>query len=131
MLKSLLRGVLSGIAVKLLDNYRRLSIQLLRIEAAKSYLHGVKMARQSAIGVMLLGLIIALITVGALIFHAGLFILLPWTVESKAILGLCLGLVYMVGGGVALCAVMNEKIWMKKSGAARMVEEATGQSGKY
>ena len=131
MLKSLLRGVLSGIAVKLLDNYRRLSIQLLRIEAAKSYLHGVKMARQSAIGVMLLGLIIALITVGALIFHAGLFILLPWTVESKAILGLCLGLVYMVGGGVALCAAMNEKIWMKKSGAARMVEEATGQSGKY
>lgn len=129
MLKDLLKGVLSVIAVKVLDNYRRLSVQLLRIEAAKSYLNGVKLARQSALGVMTMGLIIALIVVGLLLFHACLFILLPWTLESKAIGGLFLGLAYMVGGGVALFKAMSEKTWMKKSGAARMIEEATGQSG--
>jgi hypothetical protein len=130
MLKYLLNGILSGIAVKLLDNYRRLSIQLLKIEAAKSYLHGVQMARLSAIGLMRMGLEIGLICVGVLLFHAGLFILLPWTIGAKAVLGMCLGVAYVVIGGVALHAAMDERTWMKKSGAAEMLEEATGQSQK-
>ena len=50
MFKYLIKGFLSSIAAKLLDNYKRLSIQLLKIEAAKSYLHGVQLARMSAIG---------------------------------------------------------------------------------
>ena len=130
MLKYLLKGILSAIAIKLLDNYRHLSIQLLKIEAAKSYLHGVRMARLSAIGLMRMGLVIGLVGVGALLFHAGLFLLLPWTVEAKAILGMFLGLAYVVIGGVALRAIMDERTWMEKSGAAEMLEEATGQSQK-
>ena len=127
MLKYLLRGILSGIAVKLLDNYRRLSVQLFKIEAAKSYLHGVRMARLSAIGLMCMGLVIALICIGAVLFHVGLFVLLPWSVETKAILAIGLGLAYMVIGGVALRAAMNERRWMEKSGAAEMLADATRQ----
>ena len=127
MLKYLLRGILSGIAVKLLDNYRRLSVQLFKIEAAKSYLHGVRMARLSAIGLMSMGLVIALICIGAVLFHVGLFVLLPWSVETKAILAIGLGLAYMVIGGVALRAAMNERRWMEKSGAAEMLADATRQ----
>ena len=130
MFKQLVQGLLAGIAVKLLDNYRRLSIQLLKIEAAKCYLHGVQMARLSAIGLMWMGLIIALICVGVLLVHAGLFILLPWTAEAKAVLGITLGVAYGVIGGVALRAAMDERTWMEKSGAAEMLEEATGQSHK-
>ena len=127
MLKYLLRGILSGIAVKLLDNYRRLSVQLFKIEAAKSYLHGVRMARLSAIGLMSMGLVIALICIGAVLFHVGLFVLLPWSVETKAILAIGLGLAYMVIGGVALRAAMNERRWMETSGAAEMLADATRQ----
>ena len=47
MLKNLLKGILSAIAVKLLENYRQLSLQLLKIAVAKCYLHGVQMARLS------------------------------------------------------------------------------------
>ena len=129
MIKSLLKGILSAIAIKVLGNYRHLSVQLLRIEAAKSYLHGVRMARLSAIGLMRMGLVIGLICVGVLLFHAGLFILLPWTVEAKAVLGMFLGLAYVVGGGIALHAAMDERTWIEKSGAARMLEEATKQPG--
>lgn len=128
MFKYLIKGLVAGIAVKLLDNYRQVSTQLLRIEAAKSYLHGVQMARLSALGLMRMGLVIGLISVGALLFHAGLFILLPWTIEAKAVLGMLLGLAYVVIGGVALHAAMDEKVWMEKSGAAAMLAEATGQS---
>ena len=128
MFKYLLKGILSAIAIKLLDNYRQLSVRLLKIEAAKSYLHGVRMARLSAIGLMRMGLVIGLICVGVLLFHAGLFILLPWTVEAKAALGMFLGLAYVVIGVLALRAAMDETTWMEKSGAAEMLEDATGQS---
>ena len=125
MFKNVLKGILSAIAVKLLDHYRHLSVQLLRIEAAKAYLRGVQVARLSAIGVMGLGLVIALICVGVLLLHAGLFILLPWTVEAKAILGMFLGLTYVVVGVIVLRAAMDEKTWMDKSGATEMLKKVT------
>jgi hypothetical protein len=130
MFKYLTKGLLAGIAIRLLDNCRHLSIQVLKIEAARCYLHGVQMARLSAIGLMRMGLVIGLIGVGALLFHAGLFLLLPWTVEVKAVLAMSLGLAYVAIGWVALHVAVKEKTWMEKSGAAEMLEEVTGQSGK-
>jgi hypothetical protein len=130
MLKYLIKGILAGITIKLVDNWRRLSIHLLKIEAAKFYLRGVQIARLSTIGLLRMGLVIGFIGVGALLFHAGLFILLPWTVETKAVLALFLGFAYMAVGYAVLRAAMDEKMWMKKSGVAEMLEEATGQSKK-
>jgi len=123
MFKDLLKGILSAIAIKMLDNYRHLTIQLLKIEAAKSYLHGVKMARLSALGLMGMGLVIGLICLGAVLFHVGIFVLLPWSVEAKAVLGIVLGLVYVAIGVFVLRAAMDERAWIKKSGAAEMMDE--------
>jgi hypothetical protein len=130
MFKYLVKGLLAGIAIKLLDNWRHLSIQLLKIEAAKCYLNGVQIAKLSAIGLMRMGLVIGLIGIGMLLLHAGLFILLPWTAVTKAIIGMFLGLIYVVIGFVALHATMDEKTWMEKSGVAEMLEEAASQSKK-
>ena len=128
MFKDLLKGILSAIAIKMLDNYRHLTIQLLKIEAAKSYLHGVKMARLSALGLMGMGLVIGLICLGAVLFHVGIFVLLPWSVEAKAVLGIVLGLVYVAIGVFVLRAAMDERAWIKKSGAAEMMDDAIGES---
>lgn len=130
MFKHLLKGIMAGIVVKLLDNCRQLSIQLLKIEVTKSYLHCVRMARLSAVGLMWMTLVIALMCLGALLLHVGLFVILPWSVESKAVLGMCLGLLYMAVGGIVLRAATNERTWMEKSGAVEMLKDATGQSGK-
>ena len=130
MFKNIIKGLLAGITIKLMDNWRRVSLQLLKIEAAKIYLQGVQMARWSMISLMRMGLAIGLIGVGMLLFHAALFILLPWTVESKAVLGLFLGLAYAVIGYVTLRANINEKTWMEKSHVAEILEEAAGQSKK-
>ena len=128
MFNYLLRGMVSAIAVNLLDNYRHLSIRLLKIEVAKSYLQGVRKVRLSAIGLTWVGLAIGLICVGVLLFHVGLFILLPWTVKAKAVLGMLMGLVYVVIGWASLRAAMDERTWMERSGAAEMLKEVTGQS---
>jgi len=128
MFKPLIKGLLVGIAIKLLDNCRNLSLQLLKIEAAKAYLRGVQMARLSALGLLLMGLMIGLICLGVLLCHVGLFILLPWSLAAKAVLGMALGLVYVVIGAVALHAALDEKTWLEKSGANEMLEEAVGPS---
>jgi len=128
MFKYLLKGALSAVAFKVLANYRHLSVRLLKIEAAKSYLHGVRMVRLSALGLMRMGLVIGLICIGVVLVHAGLFILLPWTVKAKALLGLFLGAVYTVTGGLALRAAMDEGTWLEKTGATEMLKDATGQS---
>jgi len=130
MFTNLLKGILSAIAVKVLDNYRHLSIQLLKIETAKSFLHGVRLVRMSVIGLMGLGLVIMVIGLGALLFHVGLFVLLPWTLETKAVMGMILGVLYVTVGCVVLHKAMDERTWMKKSGADRMLEDATGHSSK-
>jgi hypothetical protein len=130
MFKYLTKGLLADFAIKLLDNCRHLSIQQLKIEAVKCYLHGVQGARFSAIGLMWMVIAIGLIGLGTLLFHVGLFIMLPWTVEAKAILGMCMGLAYVAIGCVALHVILEEKTWMKKSGATEMLKEAIGQSNK-
>lgn len=125
MLKYLCKGIVSAIAVKLLVNYRQLSVRLLKVEAAKSYIHGVRLARRTVIGMMLMGLALGLILLGALLVHAGLFFLLPGSVKVKAVLGMFLGLSYAIAGGLALRSAADERTWMKKSGASKMLDEAT------
>jgi hypothetical protein len=127
MFNYLIKGLLAATAIKLLDNYRHLSVQLLKIEAAKCYLRGAQIARLAAIGLMRMGLVIVLIGIGVLLLHAGLFILLPLTVESKAVLCLFLGLVYVAIGCFSLQMAMDEKTWMEKSGAAEILKKATSQ----
>jgi len=124
MFKDLLKGILSAIAVKVLDRYRQLSMQWMKIEAAKAYVRGVQMARLTALGVIGIGFLITLIAVGVLLFHAGLFVLLPWSLEAKAVLGMALGLGYVIVGGLVLRRVMDGRTWMDQSGATRMLEEA-------
>lgn len=125
MFYTLFKGYLVAIAVKLLDNYRHLSVQLFKIEVAKSYLHGVRLARLSVLGILGLFFLIGLICLGVILFHVGLFLLLPWSLNAKALLGLILGLLYMSVGVVVLVIAMNEKRWMQKSGATALVAEAT------
>ena len=88
------------------------------------------MAREATLGLIQMGLLIALIGIGVLLFHIGAFFLLPWRMETKAVLSMMLGLSYVVIGGLTLRSVMSEKKWIKKSGLAEMLEEASGQSNK-
>lgn len=124
MIKQLLQGVQSAIALLVLDRYRCLSVELIKIEAARSYVRGVQVARSATGGLLLIRLIMALIFFGVVLAHVGLFVLLPWTLENKAILGLALGLSYVAVGGLILRFALKEQTWMNASGATRLVSDA-------
>lgn len=129
MFHNLFKGMSSALAMVLLGRYRKLSLQLLKIEAAKAYLHGVQMARLSACGLVALGLTITLIGLGGLLLHIGLFLLLPWTLEAKAVFGMALGGVYLLLGGFALRAALKEARWMEKSGASKLLNDVANGRG--
>ena len=128
MFKDLTKEFLVGIAIHVLDKSRYLSVQLLKIEAAKYCLHGLQIARSAALGLIRLGLLIGLIGLGLVLFHAGLFILLPWSLAVKAAIAMLLGLAYVAIGSVVLHLAMAEKTWMEKSGVTEMLLKATDQA---
>ena len=125
MFKYLLHGALAMFFVKLLDNYRQLTVQLLKIEALKCYLHAVQLARVTVLSIMGMGLLTSIIGLGVLLIHVCAFLLLPWSTEVKAVIGLCLGVLYVLLGVVVVCVGMREKTWLKMSGAVQWMEEAT------
>ncbi len=124
MMKGLLKGFQTAVTILAMDRYRRLSVGLVKIEFATAYVRGVQMARCSAVGFLWMGLVIAFMGVGALLAHVGLFILLPWTMQTKAIIGLLLGLAYVILGGVVLLKAMSERAWLEKSGANCLLNAA-------
>jgi hypothetical protein len=128
MLKHLLKGLAAGAAFARIEKCQRLSTQLLRIEAAKLYLQGIRVARLSVAGALVLGLLLGLIGLGVLLVHAGLFYLLPWSLKTKALLGIALGVVYAAAAGCALWSVMAEKTWIEKSGMDGLLDEAQARA---
>ena len=112
-------------AVRLIDHYRQLTLQLLKIEALKCYLHALQLARVSVLSMMGIGLLTSMMGLGVLLIHVCAFILLPWSVETKATIGLCLGLTYLILGSIILGVIMREKTWMRMSGAEQWMKEAT------
>jgi uncharacterized membrane protein len=129
MLKSLLQCGLSAVLATLAD-YRRLSIQVVKLEAATCYLRGVRVARESTIGLVRLGLVLGLMGTGLLLVHAGLFIVLPWSLPAKALLAVALGLVYIIVGAIALRVALAEKTWLEKSGALAVLKDVAGPGGE-
>lgn len=100
-------------------------VHLLKIEAAKSYLKGVSVARRAFL--MTTGYLLGLLCLafGALMVIAGLILYLPITLEAKA-------LVLLIGGGalfliaaVGLLIASRERTWLEFSKGKDLVEELT------
>ena len=117
MFMNLLKGLLAGFAVKVLENYRQLSVQLLKIETAKACVQGVQLARLSTLALLRLSALLGLIALGVVLCHVGVFLLLPWSLTAKAVLALILGVLYALAGGLLLRISMTEKTWLERSGA--------------
>jgi hypothetical protein len=122
MMKGLLSLLLRNAAVLLLKNYRRLSLDLLRIRAAVWYVQGVRSARKAFIAVVALALCLIVGGGGFMLFHVGLFLLLPspW----NAVLLMSLGALYVVVTLLILRWLCSERTWMKFSKAGHFAAVA-------
>lgn len=105
-----------------LAKYRRISLDLLKIEAAVWYVRGVGVARQIALGGLAVAALVALAVVGFLLLHFGMYALVPAPLNAMILVGL--GAFYLIAALLALRWAFAEKTWMKYSQANEMVARA-------
>ena len=109
----------------LINSYRRLSVDLLKIRAATVYIRAVQTARRWWIGALQLAGVLLLLAAGFVMIHVGFFLWAPWAPATKGLILLALGLLYM---GLALAVIFklcSEKTWLEGSQANKLVESAT------
>ncbi len=111
-IKGLMSGLVAGLARSLQGN----ASDLVKIRAAIWYLRAIRTVRQIYLLSMAGTLTLLLVVAGFVLFHIGLFAMLP--TPANAIVIMVLGLIYMVAGLCILRFVSSEKQWMQASGAA-------------
>ena len=89
---------MTAVGAGLINSYRRVSIDLLKIQAATAYVKGVQTVRRWWIGAIMMALLLLLLAAGFVMVHVGFFLWVPWMPATKAIVLLLLGLLYMGGG---------------------------------
>ena len=91
-------------------------LDCLKIEAAGVYVAGVRKARQEFIALLGLTALMLLALSGFVFIHVALFVWLPWSLPTKALVLLILGVVYLSGGLVVFFGLTSHRAWMKFTG---------------
>ncbi len=123
MMKSMLRCFRAGLVIQRAADVRRMSVQLVRIEALRLLLRGVQLARSGVMGLVLMLLLVGLIGLGAVLLHAAGFLLLPFALKTKAFIALGLGFLYLILGMVILRGALDENTWIRRSGVPSMLAD--------
>lgn len=124
----ILKSMLAAVALRVVRDYRRLSLDALKIQAARWYVQGVAGARMAFLGYVALlgGMLLAV--VGFIAVHIGVFLLLPFDLRVKAALLVVLGIVYLAIPVWLLRRAASQETWMKLSKADDLVAEVTGRN---
>lgn len=128
MLTRLLKGLLTAAAFWFINRYRRLSIDLVKLEAAAYYLKAIQAGRRGLLAALLLWLAIFIFALGVALLHAGFFLWLYTRTESLfrvAIALLGLGGLYVVSILLIAGGLLSEAAWMKFFRADKLVAELT------
>lgn len=124
-MRRVLAGLVGAIVAALLQEYRRVSVQWLKIQAAIWYVKGVAQARRIAVRVVAVVAALLLATAGFILFHVGLFLWLPVSLAVKGLLFAALGLIYLVVAWLVIRALLSEGSWLRGSGASDLIADAT------
>ena len=128
MFNRLLKGFFTAVVFWLVNRYRRLTIDLVKLEAATYYLKGVQGARRGFLAALLLWLAIFIFALGVVMLHAGLFVGLYLLTESLRVVVMALfglGVVYVLVILLIARRLLSEKNWMKLFKADKLVAELT------
>jgi len=108
----------------ILNRYRETAVRMIKIKCAMFYVTVIKALRLSIVGVIVASVIFSFFTVGLLLLHGALFAVLPWTMQKKLVFFIILGLVYTLVPLILFLTITSERLWMRASGASRMVDDA-------
>jgi MFS family permease len=105
------------------STYVEPSLRLLRLRAATCYLEGVKGARRILILVCLLVFVITLVCAGFVLVPVSMLLFMPWDPDTKAVVGIAVGAVYVLVPAIASIFLLSEKRWMRITGATEVLSK--------
>lgn len=124
-MRRIIAGLVGAIVTALLQEYRRVSVQWMKIQVAIWYVKGVAHARRIAVRVVAVVAALLLATAGFILFHVGLFLWLPVSLAAKGLVVAALGLIYLVVAWLVIRALLSEGSWLRGSGASDLIAHAT------
>ena len=110
-----IKGLMGGAAAWLANSFRGFAREFVTLHASIWYLRAVRTAHRVYLLSLVATLSTALVGAGFVLFHIGLFAVLPAPVN--AIVLMVLGLTYLVVGLCIIRALSSEKRWMAATGA--------------
>lgn len=111
----------SSIFRGLLSSYLKSVLELAKIRAAIYYVNGVKVTRRLLILWCMLVFCLVLLAIGLALIPIALCLYMPWAPETKAIVAISFGLIYIVVPLLVMINLFSQKRWMKISGANELV----------
>ena len=99
-------------------------VSLIKIEAAKAYVLGVKKVRFLLLGSMLALFSLTLFACGLLLIHTALFAYSSWSVQTKFLTALLLGALEVLISGGILFYLLSDRTWVKFSGIKHVLKAA-------
>ena len=105
----LILGIISTLFGRWIDGV----LDCLKIEAAATYVAGVRKVRQAFVALLGLALFLLLALSGFVLIHVALFAWLPWSLPVKALALMILGLVYLGCGLAVVLGLSSDRTWMR------------------
>ncbi len=118
-MQSFFQGMLDWLKTTYIDP----SMRIIKLRAAIFYLEGVKGAHRILILICLLVFVITLIGAGLVLIPLALIMFMPWEPTTKAIVGIVIGVIYLLIPAAALVPLLSEKRWMKLTGASDLLKK--------
>jgi len=114
--------IVSSFVKGLVKSYLESILELVKIRAAICYVSGIKVARRLFILWCALVFCLVLLAIGLGLIPIALCLYMPWTPQTKAMVAIAFGLVYIVVPLLVMINVFSQKRWMKISGAKDLVD---------
>jgi len=128
MIFRLLKGACTAAFVWLLRRYRTISLDLLKIHGAAYYVRGVQGVRYAALMLLVAAALVGVGVAGFLLIHLGVAAVIYDLAGSWLLAGavlLALGMLYVLLALFALRYCLDERRWMRWTGASRLVAQVT------
>lgn len=98
-------------------------LKTIKAQIAIGFLEGVRAARRILLLVVLLVFVITLIGGGLVLIPLSLLLFTDWAPHTKAIVGMVVGLFYLLVPLVVLVPLLSEKRWMRVTSASKVLRQ--------
>ncbi|MCB9771903.1 MAG: hypothetical protein H6754_05080 [Candidatus Omnitrophica bacterium] len=111
MIQQIIKKILSSfVLVKVIKNYKSRS-SLMKINAAKAYVHGVRKTRMLFIGILIVSISFVFLINGLILIQNALFTFSMWSNETKFIVALWLGGIEFLAAVGVFVYLLRENTW--------------------